>query len=92
MLLTPHIVRTRTDQESKFLLPIFIGSQHNLGIGGPPPLIAPPQPGVPRRPVAAPAGIPPKPSGRSTSIRNPPFLGLVGSTLGAAGSSARSAR
>ena len=41
MLLTPHIVRTHEITESD-LKPIYIGSQQNLGVGGPPPLIAPP--------------------------------------------------
>ena len=39
MLLTPHIIRTSglTEQD---LRPIYIGSAQNLGLGGPPPLIA----------------------------------------------------
>jgi general secretion pathway protein D len=41
MLLTPHIVRTQELTESD-LKPIYIGSQQNLGVGGPPPLIAAP--------------------------------------------------
>src|SRR5439155_17401341 len=51
MLLTPHIVRTQELTESD-LQPIYIGSQQNLGVGGPPPLIAPP-------PAAEAAGAPP---------------------------------
>ncbi len=39
MLLTPHIVRTQEITVDD-LKPIYIGSQGNLGIGGPPPLIA----------------------------------------------------
>ena len=39
MLLTPHIVRTHGITEDD-LKPIYIGSQQNLGVGGPPPLIA----------------------------------------------------
>ena len=40
MLLTPQIVRTHelTQQDVN---PIYIGTQQNLGLGGPPPLIAP---------------------------------------------------
>jgi len=54
MLLTPHIVRTSEITESD-LKPIYIGSQQNLGVGGPPPLIAAtPEPQV-APPVAAPA-------------------------------------
>ena len=40
MLLTPHIIRTSEITEED-LKPIYIGSQQNLGVGGPPPLIAP---------------------------------------------------
>ena len=49
MLLTPHIIRTSglTEQD---LRPIYIGSAQNLGLGGPPPLIA----GVPEPADAAP--------------------------------------
>lgn len=39
MLLTPHILRAPEITEAD-LRPIYIGSQGNLGIGGPPPLIA----------------------------------------------------
>ena len=52
MLLTPHIVRTTEITEGD-LKPIYIGSQQNISVGGPPPLIAPqPEP-------AAPAAAPP---------------------------------
>jgi general secretion pathway protein D len=58
MLLTPHIVRTHGITEDD-LRPIYIGSQANLGLGGPPPLIGADQPpaGVP----AAAAGTPATP-------------------------------
>src|SRR5262245_37465823 len=49
MLLTPHIVRTHEITESD-LKPIYIGSQQNLGVGGPPPLIAVPEPQPPQQP------------------------------------------
>jgi general secretion pathway protein D len=52
MLLTPHIVRTHEITESD-LRPIYIGSQQNLGVGGPPPLIAVPEPPPPQAPPAA---------------------------------------
>ena len=55
MLLTPHIVRTHDITEAD-LRPIFIGSQQNLGIGGPPPLIAPQQPEGAAPPAAPHAG------------------------------------
>lgn len=69
MLLTPHILRGPEITESD-LRPIYIGSQGNLGLNGPPPLIgtpaaqpvAPvtpaPQPSVPRSPAAAPGAAP----------------------------------
>jgi type II secretory pathway component GspD/PulD (secretin) len=41
MLLTPHIVRTHELNVSD-LSSIYIGTQQNVGLGGPPPLIAPP--------------------------------------------------
>ena len=40
MLLTPHIVRTH-ELRAEDLAPIFIGTQQNLGLTGPPQLIAP---------------------------------------------------
>ena len=51
MLLTPHIVRTH-ELTVEDLSSIFIGTQQNVGLGGPPPLIAPP-------PVEAPAPVVP---------------------------------
>jgi general secretion pathway protein D len=83
MLLTPHIVRTHEITEAD-LRPIFIGSQQNLGIGGPPPLIAPQQPEAP--PAAAPAppplgGVPPSQPAGSIPTGNPPVRGPGGQTL-----------
>src|SRR5207253_5692838 len=40
MLLTPHVVRTH-ELTAEDLAPIYIGTQQNIGLGGPPPLIAP---------------------------------------------------
>jgi type II secretory pathway component GspD/PulD (secretin) len=70
MLLTPHIVRTH-ELTTDDLSPIYIGTQQNLGLGGPPPLIAPspddaPAPSVgtgatqviPSSPGVAPGGVP----------------------------------
>jgi general secretion pathway protein D len=67
MLLTPHIVRTNEITEAD-LKPIYIGSQQNLGLGGPPPLIAPPP--APETPAVAPAA-PASPSG-GTPLAPPP--------------------
>jgi general secretion pathway protein D len=55
MLLTPHIVRTHEITEDD-LKPIYIGSQQNLGVGGPSPLIVQP-PVVEPAPVAPPAAV-----------------------------------
>jgi len=55
MLLTPHIVRTH-ELTVEDLSSIFIGTQQNVGLGGPPPLIAP-QP-VENPAAAAPGGPP----------------------------------
>ncbi len=54
MLLTPRIVRTQEITASD-VSPIFIGTQQNLGLGGPPPLIAPqPEPAPPAGPAVVP--------------------------------------
>jgi general secretion pathway protein D len=60
MLLTPRIIRTKEITQAD-VDALFIGTATNLGLGGPPPLIAPPQ-GQPA-PAAAPAvpGAPPPP-------------------------------
>jgi len=68
MLLTPRIIRTHqlTQQD---LNPIYIGSQGNLGLTGPPPLIAPPaepEPApAPAAPTAPAPGTPIAPPGSS---------------------------
>ena len=41
MLLTPHIVRTHALTQKDFS-PLYVGTQGNLGLAGPPPLIQPP--------------------------------------------------
>jgi hypothetical protein len=72
ILLTPHIVRTHEITEAD-LRPIYIGSQQQLGIGGPPPLIAAqPEPApAPVAPAAppAPAG---QPAGTTAIVTIPP--------------------
>ena len=40
MLITPHVVRTH-ELTAEDLAPIYIGTQSNVGLAGPPPLIAP---------------------------------------------------
>ena len=56
MLLTPRIVRTQ-ELTAQDVSPIFIGSQQSLGLGGPPPLIAPTVTDA-AAPVAAPVAAP----------------------------------
>ncbi len=57
MLLTPHILRAPEITEAD-LRPIYIGSQGNLGLNGPPPLIGAPtaQPAAPLAPAAGSPG------------------------------------
>jgi hypothetical protein len=58
MLLTPHIVRTHELSQRDFS-PIYIGTQQNLGLAGPPPLIQPPgEAGAQAAPSTPPAGAP----------------------------------
>ncbi|MEW6323227.1 MAG: secretin N-terminal domain-containing protein, partial [Acidobacteriota bacterium] len=52
MLLTPRVIRSH-DLTAQDLSPIYIGTQGNMSLGGPPPLIAAPEP------AAAPAAAPP---------------------------------
>lgn len=75
MLLTPHIVRTHEITEDD-LKPLYIGSQQNLGVGGPPPLIAPPLVEPPAAPPAQAPGPQPgfatlTPPGEIVSAPNP---------------------
>jgi general secretion pathway protein D len=75
MLLTPHIIRTHEITEDD-LKPLFIGSQQNLGVGGPPPLIAPPPLEPQPAPAAAAPGMQPgfattTPPGEIVSSPNP---------------------
>ena len=69
MLLTPRLVRTHelTQQD---ISPIYIGTQQNLGLGGPPPLIAVPPPADEPGPVAPPA----QPAGAPTPAPGQPVL------------------
>jgi general secretion pathway protein D len=52
MLLTPRIIRTH-ELTAEDLAPIFIGTQQNVGLGGPPPLITPPAGGAEQPQVPA---------------------------------------
>ena len=53
MLLTPRVIRTH-ELTATDLAPIYIGTQSNVGLGGPPPLIAPPAAGEAPPAAAAP--------------------------------------
>ena len=76
MLLTPHIVRTQ-ELTATDLQPIYIGSQQNLGVGGPPPLIAPPP--AAEAAAAPPAGTPAQPY--LTTPGGQPLRGPGGTTI-----------
>jgi type II secretory pathway component GspD/PulD (secretin) len=87
MLLTPRIVRAPEITEAD-LRPIYIGSQQSLGLGGPPPLIAPsPAEAQPAGPAATPpaTGTPGLPSiGQATpqgTIAVPPGASPLPGTL-----------
>ena len=62
MLLTPHIIRTHELTQTD-VSPIHIGTQRNLGLTGPPPLIAPPPEAAEPAPLPAlpPAAAAPPP-------------------------------
>ena len=80
MLLTPRIVRTQ-ELTLQDVSPIFIGSQQSLGLGGPPPLIAPTADADPiptPAPVAVPA--PPAPAGTGVVVVPPGSSPLPGTT------------
>jgi general secretion pathway protein D len=66
MLLTPHIVRT-SGLTAADLEPIYIGTQSNIGLGGPPPIITV----EPDQPAAAP-GAPAAPPALGASTPRPP--------------------
>jgi general secretion pathway protein D len=63
MLLTPRIIRTH-ELTAEDLAPIFIGTQSNVGLGGPPPLIAPPAGDTPPPAAAVPPTPTPTTAGR----------------------------
>jgi general secretion pathway protein D len=82
MLLTPHIVRTHEITDAD-LAPIYIGSQQNLGVGGPPPLIAAPpeaEPAGPGAPAPTPFG-PQTQAPSGTAIVAPPGTSPVPGTV-----------
>ena len=98
MLLTPHIIRTPGITAAD-LQPVYIGTQANIGLGGPPPIIslpgdqpaangaagAPAAPGQATRPVAAPPGAPPanQVPGLPPGVTVPPGTSPVPGTVAA---------
>jgi len=74
MLITPHIIRdhelTTSDVGS-----IYIGTQSNVGLSGPPPLIAPPPEAQPPAPAPG-GGLPPAPN--QPNVPNAPPAGVPG--------------
>jgi general secretion pathway protein D len=67
MLITPHIVRSQ-ELTPEDLASIYIGTQQNVGLSGPPPLIAP----QPETETPAPAAQPANPAGGAQAINQPP--------------------
>jgi general secretion pathway protein D len=63
MLLTPRIIRSH-EYTVRDLSPIYVGTNQNFGLTGPPPLIAAPPPETPAAPAGQPAppaqGVPPQ--------------------------------
>jgi type II secretory pathway component GspD/PulD (secretin) len=85
MLLTPHVVRTHALTQKDFT-PVFVGTQGNLGLAGPPPLIQPAAAAAataaPRAPAAAPAGAAQAPgqpaAGTAAAVQMPPAAAAPG--------------
>ena len=73
MLMTPHVVRTH-ELSVEDLSSIYIGTQQNIGLGGPPPLIGPAPAELPGSP---PSGAPAPGGGEATGSR-PPLLSPPG--------------
>ena len=72
MLLTPHIVRTH-ELTVEDLAPIYIGTQQNVGLTGPPPLIQPP-------PIEEQPTTPPTAPTAPITTPTPQFLPPTGAT------------
>jgi general secretion pathway protein D len=79
MLLTPHIVRTH-ELTVDDLAPIFIGTQSNVGLGGPPPLIAPPPEAIlePQPTAQVPPTTTPIPGAPRPGVPGPPVAAAPG--------------
>jgi general secretion pathway protein D len=77
MLITPHIVRTQ-ELTAQDLGSIYIGTQSNVGLSGPPPLIAPQPEAPPAGGEAGPgaAGVPPPAGAYPGTTPTQPPLGV----------------
>jgi type II secretory pathway component GspD/PulD (secretin) len=77
MLITPHIVRTQ-ELTAQDLGSIYIGTQSNVGLSGPPPLIAPQPEAPPSGGEAAPGpgGVPPPATAYPGTTPTQPPLGV----------------
>ena len=77
MLITPHIVRTQ-ELTAQDLGSIYIGTQSNVGLSGPPPLIAPQPEAPPAGGEAAPGpgGVPPPATAYPGTTPTQPPLGV----------------
>ena len=91
MLLTPHIVRTQELTQQDFM-PIYIGTQQNVGLTGPPPTIgqaaepetAPPAvaPAAPQAGSLVPGTVVPGPPGSPITAVIPPGSSPIPGTVG----------
>ncbi len=79
MLLTPRIVRGH-DLKQQDIDPVYIGSQQNLGLTGPPPLIGAPEPGGAAPAPPAPQGAPGQPAPAPGATGTLPQPGVVPQT------------
>jgi general secretion pathway protein D len=76
MLLTPRIVRTH-ELRTEDVAPMYIGTQQNIGLGGPPPLIAPPPAPAPDTLTPVP-GLPAPGGGTFPGVPGPPVASPPG--------------
>jgi type II secretory pathway component GspD/PulD (secretin) len=82
MLLTPRIIRTH-ELTAEDLAPIFMGTQQNVGLGGPPPLIAPLPPADPAAAVPPAGTLPVTPAPPTVAGRPGEQLPPVAAPAGA---------
>jgi type II secretory pathway component GspD/PulD (secretin) len=78
MLITPHIVRTH-ELRQQDVDPIYIGTQQNLGLGGPPPLIGEEAPPAPAAGAGAAPRLPNAGARETAPSSSQPVPGIPGS-------------